>query len=110
MREVTRRILAENGYQVTAVAGGKEALAALTHRLGHIDLLLTDVIMPQMQGKEVAAKILALHPRTRVVFMSGYTQGLLNSQGVLEADIHLIEKPFSEATLLTKLYEVLNAP
>ena len=110
MREVTRRILAENGYQVTAVAGGKEALAALTHRLGHIDLLLTDVIMPQMQGKEVAAKVLALHPDTRVVFMSGYTQGLLNSQGVLEADIHLIEKPFSEATLLTKLYEVLNAP
>ena len=110
MREVTRRTLAENGYQVTAVAGGKEALAALTHRLDHIDLLLTDVIMPQMQGKEVAAKVLALYPDTRVVFMSGYTQGLLSAQGVLEPGIHLIEKPFSEASLLTKLHEVLSAP
>jgi PAS domain S-box-containing protein len=109
MREVTRRTLAENGYQVTAVAGGKEALGALAHRLDHIDLLLTDVIMPQMQGKEVAAKILALHPHTRVVFMSGYTQGLLSEQGVLEPGIHLIEKPFSEASLLTKLHEVLSA-
>ena len=110
MREVTRRTLAENGYQVTAVAGGREALAALTHRLDHIDLLLTDVIMPQMQGKEVAANVLALHPDARVVFMSGYTQGLLSAQGVLEPGIHLIEKPFSEASLLTMLHEVLSAP
>ena len=102
--------LADNGYQVTAVDGGLEALAALTHRLDRIDLLLTDVVMPQMQGKELAAKVLALHPGTRVVFMSGYTQGLFSAQGVLEPGIHLIEKPFSEATLLTKLHEVLSAP
>jgi CheY-like chemotaxis protein len=110
MREVTRRILARNGYQVTAVAGGKEAIAALAHRLGHVDLLLTDVIMPHMQGKELAAKILSLHPHTHVVFMSGYTEGLLSAQGVLETGVHLIEKPFSETTLLTKLNEVLTRP
>jgi len=110
LREVTRRMLADNGYQVTAVGGGPEALAALTHQLSRIDVLLTDVIMPQMQGKELAAKVLALHPGTRVVFMSGYTQGLLSAQGVLEPGIRLIEKPFSEATLLTKLHEVLSAP
>jgi CheY-like chemotaxis protein len=110
MREVTRRILARNGYHVIAVAGGQEALAAVTHRLDHIDVLLTDVIMPQMQGKELAGQILALHPRTRVVYMSGYTQGLLSAQGVVEPGIHLIEKPFSEATLLTKLHEVLSGP
>jgi two-component system, cell cycle sensor histidine kinase and response regulator CckA len=110
LREVTRRMLADNGYHVTAVGGGLEALAALTSQLDHIDLLLTDVIMPQMQGKELAAKVLALHPGARVVFMSGYTQGLLSAQGVLEPGIRLIEKPFSEATLLTKLHEVLNAP
>ena len=108
MREVTRRILARNGYQVTAVAGGREALAALTHRLDHIQLLLTDVIMPHMQGKELAGKVLTLHPRTRVVFMSGYTQGLLSAQGVLESGVHLIEKPFSETSLLAKLHEVLS--
>jgi len=110
LREITRRILADNGYQVTAVASGPEALVALTHRLDHIDVLLTDVVMPQMQGQELAAKILALHPGTRVVFMSGYTKGLLSAQGVLEPGHHLIEKPFSEATVLTKLHEVLSAP
>lgn len=71
---------------------------------------LTDVIMPQMQGKELAAKVLALHPGTRVVFMSGYTQGLLSAQGVLAPGVHLIEKPFSETSLLAKLHEVLSEP
>jgi PAS domain S-box-containing protein len=110
LREVTRRILADNGYQVTAVASGPQALDALTHRLDHIDVLLTDIVMPQMQGPELAAKILALHPGTRVVFMSGYTQSLLSAQGVLQPGHHLIEKPFSEATLLSKLHEVLSTP
>jgi FixJ family two-component response regulator len=66
--------------------------------------------MPQLQGQELAGQILALHPRTRVVYMSGYTQGLLSAQGVVEPGIHLIEKPFSDATLLTKLHEVLSGP
>jgi CheY-like chemotaxis protein len=109
LREVTRRMLARHGYQVIAVAGGQEALTALTHHVERVDLLLTDVIMPQMQGKELAEKIITLHPGTRVVFMSGYTQGLLSAQGVLEPGIHLIEKPFSETALLTKVHEVLNA-
>ena len=108
LREVTRRTLAENGYQVVAAASGAEALSVLTSRPEHVDLLLTDVIMPKMQGKELATKVLALRPGTPVVFMSGYTQGLLDTQGVPEPGIHLIEKPFSEATLLTKLHQVLR--
>jgi len=71
-------------------------------------VLLTDVIMPHMQGKELADKIRILQPNVRVVFMSGYTQGLLGAQGVLEPSVHLIEKPFSETTLLTKLREILT--
>jgi PAS domain S-box-containing protein len=110
LREVTRRTLAENGYQVIAAASGTEALSLFTSRPEHIDLLLTDVIMPQMQGKELADKVLALDPDTPVVFMSGYTQGLLSTQGVQEPGIHLIEKPFSEATLLTTLQQVLREP
>jgi hypothetical protein len=110
LREVTRRTLAENGYQVIAAASGTEALSLFTSRPEHIDLLLTDVIMPQMQGKELADKVLALHPDTPVVFMSGYTQGLLSTQGVQKSGIHLIEKPFSEGTLLTKLHQVLREP
>jgi PAS domain S-box-containing protein len=110
MRGVTRRILADNGYQVRAVASGPQALVALTGRLDHIDVLLTDVVMPQMRGPELAAKVLALRPGTRVVFMSGYAQGPLIAQGVLGPGSHMIEKPFSAGTLLSKLHEVLSAP
>ena len=109
MREVTRRILARNGYHVVAAASGHEALDVLASQLEHIDVLLTDVIMPRMQGKELANKVRILQPAARVVFMSGYTQGLLSEQGVLEPGVHLIEKPFSETTLLTRLHGILSA-
>jgi hypothetical protein len=109
MREVTRRILARNGYHVVAAASGHEALDVLASQLEHIDVLLTDVIMPRMQGKELAEKVRILQPAARVVFMSGYTQGLLGEQGVLEPGVHLIEKPFSETTLLTQLHGILSA-
>ncbi len=109
IREVTRRILARNGYRVVAAASGHEALDVLATQLEHIDVLLTDVIMPRMQGKEFADKVRIMQPAARVVFMSGYTQGLLAAQGVLEPGNHLIEKLFSEAALLTKLHEILTA-
>ena len=108
MREVTRRILDRNGYHVVDAASGDEALDVLARQLDHIDVLLTDVIMPRMQGRELADKVRILQPASRVVFMSGYTQGLLSEQGVLEYGVHLIEKPFSELTLLTKLREILS--
>ena len=110
IREVTRRILARNGYHVVTAASGHEALEVLATQLEHIDVLLTDVIMPRMQGKEFADQVLVIQPAARVIFMSGYTQGLLGAQGVLEPGTHLIEKPFSEATLLTKLQGVLRSP
>jgi CheY-like chemotaxis protein len=110
LREVTRRILARNGYQVTAVGSGQEALTSLTRDLEHIDALLTDVVMPHMQGKELAEQVRALHPEARVMFMSGYSQGLLGAQGVLEPGVHLIEKPFSESALLARLHEILQPP
>jgi two-component system, cell cycle sensor histidine kinase and response regulator CckA len=109
MREVSRRILARNGYRVVAAAGGDDALNVLASEPEHIDVLLTDVIMPHMQGRELADRLHVLQPAARVVFMSGYTHGLLSEQGVLESGVHLIEKPFSELTLLAKLREVLSA-
>jgi hypothetical protein len=71
--------------------------------------LLTDVVMPGMQGKEVAERVRKILPDIAVLFMSGYTQGLLGAQGVLEPGINLIEKPFNEASLLKKVREVLRA-
>ena len=108
MREVTRRILTRNGYRVVAVASGHDALQAVAGQVEHVDLLLTDVVMPHMQGRELADKIHLLMPEMRVVFMSGYTQGLLSQQGVLEPGVRLIEKPFSEISLLTMLHDAFT--
>ena len=108
LREVTRRILARNGYQVITAASGHEAIEVAASHPGGIDVLLTDVVMPQMLGKEAAERIRALYPAVKVLFMSGYAQGVLDTQGVLEAGVNLIEKPFTEASLLAKLREVLS--
>jgi PAS domain S-box-containing protein len=108
MREVTRRILARNGYQVITAINGIDAIEVAASHPGDIDVLLTDVVMPQMLGKEAAERIRARYPAVKVLFMSGYTQGVLDTQGVLEAGVNLIEKPFAEASLLAKLREVLS--
>ena len=110
MREVTRRILVRNGYRVVAAATGREAIDVVTTDTEHIDLLLTDVVMPQMLGKEVADRITALRPHVRVLFMSGYAQPVLGARGTLEPGVRLVQKPFSEAVLLAKVRDVLAAP
>jgi hypothetical protein len=106
VREVTRRVLERSGYQVLTAASGHEAVK-IAGRPGQIDLLLTDVIMPKMLGREVADRVRALQPGIGVLFMSGYAQGLLSAQGVLEPGLCLIEKPFSATSLAAKLNEVL---
>ena len=107
MREVTRRILSRSGYHVLTAASGREAIEIATSTDGDIDVLLTDVVMPQMLGKEAADRIRAFRPGVKVLFMSGYTQGLLDTQGVAEAGADLIEKPFTEASLLPRLRRLI---
>jgi len=109
LREVTRRILSRNGYQVIVAANGHEAIEAAATSKDRIDALVTDVVMPGMQGKEVAERVRGLQPGIGVLYMSGYTEGLLSAQGVIEPGITLIEKPFTEASLLTKLHGILHA-
>jgi PAS domain S-box-containing protein len=109
MREVTRRILSRNGYQVVTAANGRQALTAAAGQGQQIAALVTDVIMPGMQGKELADRIRELQPGIAVLFMSGYTQGLLSAQGILEPGINLIEKPFNEASLLRRMHDVMHA-
>ena len=108
LREVTRRILARNGYQVITAASGPEALEIARNYPGEIHLLVTDVVMPHMLGKEVAEQILLIKPGTEVLYMSGYARPVLASQGRLEPGVALVEKPFSEADLLAKAGQVLN--
>jgi PAS domain S-box-containing protein len=108
MREVARRILDRNGYRVVTADGGDAALA-LAASEAPIDLLITDVIMPRMLGREVADRIRATRPTLRVLYMTGYASPVLVSQGSMEPGGTLIEKPFTERTLLAKVREVLDA-
>ncbi|WP_432825038.1 PAS domain S-box protein [Dactylosporangium sp. CA-092794] len=107
LREVTRRILARNGYRVITAANGAEALAVVGGP-GGVDLLLTDVIMPEMLGKELAERVRGLRPGTRVLFMSGYAQPILASQGTLDPSVTLLAKPFTEAELLAEVRACLG--
>jgi CheY-like chemotaxis protein len=109
LREVTRRLLSRQGYTVITAANGAEAITAANSYQGVIDLLLTDVVMPQMLGKEAAEKIRETRPDIRVLYMSGYAQPVLASQGRLDPDVALLDKPFTERELLDKLTAVLAA-
>ena len=108
LREVTRRIFSRNGYQVITAASGPEALGIATHHPGEIHLLVTDVVMPHMLGKEVAEKMRLIKPEIEVIFMSGYARPVLASQGRLDPGVALVEKPFSEADLLAIAGQVLK--
>jgi PAS domain S-box-containing protein len=108
LREVTRRLLTRQGYTVITAANGAEALDTASTYKGEIDLLLTDVIMPQMLGKEAAEKIKHTRPHIRVLYMSGYAQPILASQGRLDPNVTLLDKPFTERELLDKVYTVLT--
>jgi len=109
MREVVRRMLDRNGYRVLTAADGEQAVEIAAQR-GRIDLLLTDVVLPRRQGAEVASQVRALIPGVRVLFMSGYSGGVLGAQGSLDPRFELIEKPFSAPVLLHRLREILTAP
>jgi PAS domain S-box-containing protein len=108
LREVTERIFTRNGYHVITAANGFEAIAMAARHPGDIHLLVTDVVMPKMLGKEVAEQVRKLRPDIEVLYMSGYAQPVLASQGRLEPGVALVDKPFSEAALLAKAAQVLN--
>ena len=108
LRDVTDRILSRNGYRVLLAATGQEALQIARDHVGDIHLLITDVVMPQMLGIEVAERIRAIEPGIAVLFMSGYARPVLASQGRLDMNVALVEKPFSEAELLDHVGQVLN--
>ena len=109
LRQVTKRIFTRNGYHVITAANGPQALDIARAHPGEIHLLVTDVVMPRMLGKEVADKMRAIKPGIEVLYMSGYARPVLASQGRLEPGVALVEKPFSEADLLAKAGQVLNS-
>jgi two-component system, cell cycle sensor histidine kinase and response regulator CckA len=108
LREVTRRILQGAGYQVIVAENGPEALRAAAQHTAPIDLLLSDVIMPQMPGPELARQLLSQQPTLRVLLMSGFAQPILDSGGHLDEGMTLIEKPFSGPSLLAKVAQIIE--
>ncbi len=104
---VTRKILERLGYRVLACSSPVEAIRVAVGHAGGIDLLMTDVIMPEMNGRELADRILSIRPGIRVLFASGYTADELQSQGVLDEAYSFIEKPFSLKTLSATLRAIL---
>jgi two-component system cell cycle sensor histidine kinase/response regulator CckA len=108
LRELTAALLEKNGYRILAAENGSHAIQLAEETKERIDILLTDVVMPGMSGKQVADYLTAKHPDMRVLYMSGYTNDVIAHQGVLDEGIHFIEKPFAEEALMRKLREVLS--
>ncbi len=107
LRDLAVELLGECGYRVQAAGDGIEALEWINTSPA-FDLMITDVIMPRMSGRELFDKIKVMAPQTRVLFMSGYTDDALAQHGVLEPGLWFIEKPFSPVRLARKVREVLD--
>lgn len=108
LRKLTQRFLEQGGYQVIAAPSGEDALQLAAQHPEHFDLLLTDVIMPGINGRMLAERLLAQRPGMKVLYMSGYTDSFIAGHGVLESGLHLLHKPFTEDVLLQKIREVLD--
>ncbi len=108
MRSLTTIELERLGYKVLSLRTPGEALAAYEKRGSEFILLLTDVIMPVMNGVELKNRILSIRPDTKVLFMSGYTANSIVHQGALDKDIHFIQKPFTLAELAKKVREAIE--
>ena len=110
VRQLVREMLHRLGYQIHEANTGADALRIFAQHQNTIDLLLTDVIMPQMSGRELAERLKALRPLLKVLYISGYTDDMLAHHGVLESNVYLLQKPFAPDELAKKLREVLDAP
>lgn len=108
LRTVIADSLEQLGYKVLTANSGEDALTLSARYNGEIQLLLTDVIMPQMKGPELAEKLRAQRPQMKVIYVSGYAEGVLAPHGVLAPGTVLLYKPFSIKMLSIKLREVLG--
>jgi PAS domain S-box-containing protein len=108
LRKPIREIMEMNGYHVLEAGDAEEALKLVEDYGEAIDLLLTDVVMPGLNGRELAEQLLALRPNLRVLFMSGYTNNMVVHQGILEEGLAFLEKPFTPEALAVKIRQVLR--
>ena len=108
LQELASRILTAGGYRVCTALTASQAPSIADDAGQPIDLLLTDVVMPEMLGNEVARRVRAVRPALPVLYMSGYAQPILDTHGALASQIDLLEKPFTETTLLTRVRRAID--
>jgi CheY-like chemotaxis protein len=108
LRAITERMLQRNGYQVLVAPDGPRALEIEAHHPSPIDLVVTDVVMPRMTGKEVAERMRQRRPGIKLLFTSGYAHAVLDARGRIDPNLALLEKPFTESALLTKVRGLLD--
>lgn len=108
VRNLTRKMLETRGYHVLAAAGGREALALAAQHAEPLPLLITDVIMPEMSGRELAQRLAQLRPDMQVIYVSGYTGETIMHHGVLEPGVHFLQKPFTADVLALKVRQLLD--
>src|SRR4029453_10241019 len=108
VRNLARQALESRGYRVLEAPNGEEALRLARDHAGEIDLLLSDVVMPRMSGRELREHMALLSPSTRVIFTSGYTDDAILRHGVYRAESDFLQKPFTVQSLLKKVREVLD--
>lgn len=109
VRQIAREILEMEDYHVLEAVNGKEAIEVCSHYDSPIDLVMTDVNMPQMGGQELVEKLRPLLPEVKVLYMSGYMEDVIADHGVLDQDIYFLGKPFNPDALLKKVRELLDS-
>ncbi len=107
--EVAAEALRLQGYTVLTAQSPAEALQLAQSHPEPIHLLITDVVMPVMSGRELAEYLMRLHPQMRVLYVSGYTENTIVHHGVLETGVHFLPKPYTPAQLIQKVREVLDS-
>jgi CheY-like chemotaxis protein len=109
VRRLVKHILDSRGYRVLDAASGPDALVIFEQHRGEIDLLLTDIVMPRMNGRELAQQILQAEPDMKIVYMSGYTDDMLIQTGALRPGTSFLQKPLKPDALAGRIREVLDA-
>jgi len=109
LRQLSSSVLAHCGYNVLTASTPEEGLAICESNHGDIRLLVTDVVMPRMNGRQLAERVIKIRPRIRVLYISGYTDNAIVHYGVLDPGLWFLPKPFTLSSLVAKVREVLDA-